>query len=738
MNQYSGVPALSKKDYGPQNPGSSPPEFDAPKMRLSDLIQLIKDGRKTIAIFAGTAILLTGLLLLNATPRYEAVSQMLLGEQGLSAQNSFDLVEEQNLTSSVIEGELAVLRSNVLLHRVAERLELETVPEFNPSALDGDGPSLIDGLKSWLKSLVPDFDADRGAEIEEAESQISMAASASATQLGEYRDIVGKLRRSFSVRQQGTSYVVQVKAESENPDLAAALSNTLMDEYVKFLTDKRFDAAQEFTHWLEVRVNDLAVTLEESERAVVDYRARMEADADNRSRLDQQMTELTTRLVQQRAELAQINALRDKMNEMLENDGPLAAQLLSSSEEMIEYRSQMSSLRQREANAVGRFGEDSAQVASIRRTIEQLEDAIETEVRRELDRLENQREVLTVVVGSMDNSLSELSRLMLNQSGEEIQLSQLRRVADANRQVYQQFLGRFKELSELQSLNSPDAEVISYANPPSAPVYPRRKLSLILAAIGGVFLGVAYLLLRNMLPQKLGTEQQLAQSTGVGVYGTVSGVSDDLLLYDLCSKLNSKPDSDLAKQAMRLANNVDMRAGGAARTILVNTDSDRIDRLHTVVMLAWAQARKGRNCVFLDADIRGAQLSSKLEYLKPKATLADVLYGNGAVEDALTRMPRVGAFFMPTETMSGANPAVVFDTEKYHEVMLALLAEADTVIIAPPPATSFTEAYTATDAVDANLFVVRAGTLTASELSEPLAIAQSAKAQNFGLIMTSA
>jgi len=733
MNQQSSVRTVPANEHVPFR------DNVPAKMRLQDLILLLKNGRRTVLGFTATAIFLTELLLLNATPRYVAISQMLLGEQGLIARNSFDLVEEQqNLTNSVIEGELAVLRSNVLLHRVAERLELENIPEFNPDILDQEkSPSFVDGVKVWVKSLLTDSDLDIDAEVEDLPSQISVAASASESQLGEYKDIVSKLRRSFSVRQQGTSYVVQVTAESEDPELAAALSNTLMDEYVKFLTDKRFDSAREFTHWLETRVTDLAVTLEESERAVVDYRARMEADADNRSRLDQQMTELTSRLVQQRSELAQITALRDKMESTLEEQGPLAAQLFSSSEEMVEYRSQMSSLKQREANAVGRFGEDSAQVISIRRTIGQLEDAMETEVRRELDRLENQREVLTVVVGSMDNSLAELSRLMLNQSGEEIQLSQLRRVADANRQVYQQFLGRFKELSELQSLQNPDAEIISYANPPSAPVYPRRKLSLLLATFGGVFLGVAYLLFRNMLPKKLATEQQLAQETGVSVYGSVRAISDNFRITDLCTDLNREPQSDLAKQAMLLANNVDMRSGGFARTILVNSDADRTDRLNVVIMLAWAYGRMGRNCVFIDADIRGAQMSSKLEYLKPKSNLVDVIYNNGDVEDALTRVPDVGAIFMPTETMAGINPSVVFDTARYQNVVEALLGAVDTVIIMPPPASSFTEAYTATGEIDSNLFVVRAGTSIAAELEQPLSIAQSAKARNFGFILMS-
>ena len=743
MNQYSSVPALARqtsKQTSQPGPAPADPDLsgnDAPAFfRPADLIAMVKSRRRTIIGFALTAMFLTGLLLLNATPRYVASSKMLLGEQGLSAQNSFDLVEAQNLTSSVIEGELAVLRSNVLLHRVAEKLALENVVEFNPAADADAQPSLIDGLKSWVKSLLPVGTPEVDPLATDVPSEISLAASASATQLGDYKDIVGKLRRAVSVRQQGTSYVVQVSSASEDPELAAAIANTVMNEYLKFLTDKRFDAAQEFTQWLETRLADLAITLEASERAVVDYRARLEADADNRTRLDQQMTELTTRLVAQRSELAEVEAMYQKMKTTVENDGPLAAQNLSSSEEMLDYRSQLSDLNQREAFAAGSFGEGSAQVASIRRSIATLESSIEIEVRRELDRLSNQREVLNVVVGSMESSLSELSRQMLNQSSEEIQLSQLRRVADANRQVYQQFLGRFKEVSEIQNLQTPDAEIISYANPPAAPVYPRRKLSLILAGFGGVFLALAFILVTEMLPKKIATAQQLARATGVGVYGNVHNIGAGMTLYELARQLNIAPEGDLAKTANRLANNADMRAGGAARTILVGSDGDRTEKLQVTLMLAWAQARKGRSCVIVDADMREAQLSSRLEYRKPETNLSSVLYGDGVVADALTQLPRLGAAFLPTEEM-GADPAVIFDTEKFHEITQSLLSNFDTVILALPAATSFTESYTALDEADVNLFVVRADSLTAGELNQPLSVAQSAKARNFGLVLAS-
>ncbi|AJE47799.1 GumC family protein [Celeribacter indicus] len=715
---------------------SAPPDGPAP-LRPSDLLKLLRRRHRSLIRIPLILMFGTGLLVTGATPRYVAYSQMLLGEQGLSARNSFDLVEQQSLTSSVIEGELAVLRSNALLRRVAETLQLETVPEFNPEAIPEDEQgSVLSDIAERVKSLLPSFGGGGEADLpDDAPSRVAVAAGAGAQQLGTYKDIVGKLRQAIRVNQQGTSYVVQVSAVSEDPDLAAAITNTLMDEYMGFLTDKRFNAAQEFTAWLETRVADLAVTLERSERDVFDYRARMEADADNRTRLEQQMTELTTRLIDRRAELAQVEAMYDKMGSTIETGGPLAAQDMSSSEAMLDYRQQLSELIQREAFAVGSFGEQSAQVASIRRSIDVIEASIELEVRRELDRLQNQREVLRVVVSSLNSQLNELSRQMLDQSSEEIQLNQLQRVAEANSVVYQEFLARFKEVSEIQNLQTPDADIISYANPPSAPVYPRKKLSVIMAGVGGFFIAFAYVLLTEMLPKKLSTPEALARATGIGVYGRMRDLGAQMTLHELARELNRDPEGKLSQIALRLANNADMRAGGAARTILVASDTARDDKVHVAMLLAWAQSRKGRSCVVVDADTRTANLSGLLEYRRPAGNLASTLYGDTEIGQAITGLPRFGASFVPCEEMA-SDPSVVFDTERFRQILQTLSRQFDTVILDLPPAQDFTDAFTSLEEMDIELFVVRAGTLTGGELHEPLEVARNANARNLGLVLT--
>lgn len=473
-----------------------------------ELFSVLQRGWKIIALTTLMFVVLIALQLVRATPRYDAYAQMLLGEQGLSDRVAFNLVESATLSNSVIEGELAVLRSNALLVRVAQRLELDTVPEFNPTLIEDTEPSMLDGLKTSVKSML-----GLGASDDEentAPSGIDLAAQVGNVQMGEFGVVVGNLRKAISVRQLGTSYVVQVSATTEDADLSAAISNALMEEYIAFLAEKRFKAAQRFVRWLENRVGELATILEKSERDVLEFRAKMEGEADSRSRLEQQMRELTTRLVDQRAQLTEAEAMYSEFELTVKRAGLLSAADLLASNMILELRSELEQLRQRETMIVNAFGENTPKQEPLRRSLQNIEEQISTEVTREMERLKNRSEVLAVVVSSLEKSLSEMSTQVIAQSGKEIQLNQLERVAEANREVYREFLARFKETSELSNLETPDADVISYASPPTSASYPRKKMALGLALFGGLFAGAAFVIAADRMPKRIRTAESLS------------------------------------------------------------------------------------------------------------------------------------------------------------------------------------------------------------------------------------
>ena len=725
--------------HSSNTPQRAAPAAEPALVQPGDIMRVLRRRIWLIAVCAVLAVITTAYFLAGATPRYVAYSQMLLGEQGLADRSTFDLTEAQALTSSIIEGELAVLRSNAVLVRVAEKLNLEELPEFNSELRPPASriPVLSD-LRDFARSLLPAAPVPERTEGEEGEvNPLDLAANAGDSQLGDLQDAVDTLRESIRVRQQGTSFVVQVLVETENAQTSAAIANALMDEYIRFLTDKRFQAAQRFTTWLETRVADLAIKLEASEKDALAFRATMDADADSSERLDQQMRELTSKLVNARSELAEAIALSDKVKEIAERDGPLAAADILTSDEVLEYRGELGQLRRREAGEVINYGENSVQVNSIRRAVAKIEESITIEVQRSIEQLTNRAEVLKIVVDSLEGGLRALENLALERSSDQIQLNQLQRIADANQRVYQEFLGRFKETSEIQNLQTSDAEVISYASPPNAAAYPRKKLGVALAGAAGIFGGIALAFLAELKPVRLTSTTQLTNATGLGVYGRADRTVARATGSETVRKLRAGQETAFKQNARRLASNVDLRAGGHAQSVLVGSAHQGSGKYNVALMLGWAAAQKDRKCIVVDVDIRDAGLSRALGADRKEGNLVSVLYGEKTLEDSVVGIEDLGIDFLPT-TRIGSDPAVIFDTDRANQIAAMLLKEYDVVIFDAPISGKASDGIILRDKLDVGLFIVAAGKLTDQEARDGLAVFEQSRANNFGAVLTGA
>ena len=331
MTQYSKslYDRHSQKVEGPQ-----------PALTVKDVFAFFRKRVVLIGTCMFIAAAISAWNVSGVSPVYSAGGQLLLGEQGRD-NNNVELLEAQLLNNSVIEGELAILRSSTLLARVVEHLQLIDTPEFNPALRPVVEPTWIESITAttsdFIRGIVDIFlqdpptstvaeapeagDGDTEVEL----SPIQAAAMANPESQGPTGAAIRKLRRSVSVRQQGASFVVAVNANSSNPELAAALSNTLMREYISFTAEKRLNAAKQFANFLEQRVDELAATLEASEKEALAFRAVIESNADSSARLEQQMSELTSKLVDARAQLAEAEARSTRVAEITENEGVLAA-----------------------------------------------------------------------------------------------------------------------------------------------------------------------------------------------------------------------------------------------------------------------------------------------------------------------------------------------------------------------------------------------------------------------------
>ncbi|MBI4166008.1 MAG: hypothetical protein HY508_09785, partial [Acidobacteria bacterium] len=65
--------------------------------------------------------------------------------------------------------------------------------------------------------------------------------------------------------------VVEVKFESSDPQLAAQVANTLVNNYIEYNFRKKYDATRQVSGWMELQLDELKAKVEKSQQALVDY-----------------------------------------------------------------------------------------------------------------------------------------------------------------------------------------------------------------------------------------------------------------------------------------------------------------------------------------------------------------------------------------------------------------------------------------------------------------------------------
>ena len=76
---------------------------------------------------------------------------------------------------------------------------------------------------------------------------------------------------SLTVRASGTTRIIDVSADSTDPNVAADFANTLVSEFIQQDLDSRMTDTEQTGQWLTRQLDDLKIKLEKSEDQLQNY-----------------------------------------------------------------------------------------------------------------------------------------------------------------------------------------------------------------------------------------------------------------------------------------------------------------------------------------------------------------------------------------------------------------------------------------------------------------------------------
>lgn len=594
-------PSLPRRTPGPAIdfepsfiPGTPPGSDDG-----MDVFRKLWRRKTTIVVMAVTGGVLAGLISLTLTPKYAAESRVLIGVDMPNIADVPSFLQEITANQEVVQSQSYVMTSRSLAEQVADKMELDKDPEFNPTLRTPPAWRVyLQDAKAWLKNTAKAlFGGDADARGSDAPG---MSEEEWRQRLKDI--IVSNLLSRLDVEPVQRSHVLSIVMESENPETAARLANAVAETYIEQDTIRRADVTAHATEWLDKRIAELRQKVEAAERATEDYRRKHGLlETRNDQVTAQQLTGLNTQVVMAEAQLADAEARLSQAEAARTNKQPVESLPAVLNSPLIQALLQRKVEADRQvAELSSTLGPQHPRMLEIKAQLADIKRRIASEVAKVVAALRHEVEAGRARVATLRGNLNQIEQQLGDENESSIHLHELERQAEAQRRLLVSFLDRAKEAEVQPNSNEASTVQISRAVLPYAPSYPPRAMIAVLGVVGGTLLGMVFALFRENLDQTFRTPLQVEQATNLPVLGLIPPIGRP----QERGRGIPGPARQLFHQAMgSLFERLVFAPGARSQNVLMLTSATpREGKSRIVVALSRQMARNGLRTIILDCD----------------------------------------------------------------------------------------------------------------------------------------
>ncbi len=279
---------------------------------------------------------------------------------------------------------------------------------------------------------------------------------------------------------------------------------------------------------------------------------------------------------------------------------------------------------------------------------------------------------------------------------------------------------RLSDLRTLVGARDPTLQIVSRAVPPESQVWPRPVLSVAVALLAGLLLGMGIAVALEVVNPLVLTESDVLERAAPPILARVPWVPDNRVRRDLLRSSTTLPRSALAYRALWGNLAAQRESRHAPETIAFTSTAHDEGKSSTAIGLCVAVALTGMNVILIDADAsHGA--SSRLVAGPPDEgrSLRAALVG----DLPLDRVLRATDMFGDRLRILAAHPGdetllMLVSPERLASLVDELKAIADVIVFDTPPMAGSPDALIFAEATEAVVVTVRLGHTRREQLRE--------------------
>ena len=724
---------------------SVPPQASSPIIEedndvidLRGLAHTLWRGKWIVVICTLIAAVLGFLVVSQFEPSYRASAKVMFGIQQSNVVNIQEVLVEQQFDSSKLEDQIEVLRSTNLIERVITELNVDRDPAFNPSLREPE-VTFVSRISKFV-SLPPELiDLARNIGLLAPPPPAPDPVEAARR---ERLSVINNVLSGLSLKPVGRSRVIEISYVSGSPKTSARIVNMIADQYIIDQLEAKLEATRAATSWLSTRVDELRFRVQRAEEAVESARSELSNDTGQTLEVTQQQLEaLNGSLATARAEVSRLQSLYDRLTTAVENGRDLGAISEFRASDIIQrYRQQEAEYLSQKIVLEGSVLEGHPSLVRLQQQIDEVKRNISEEAKRIVSAAEIDLQAAKAQEGALVTEVRRLEQKALEQSGNQVQLRQLDREAEASRVLYENFLSRLQETSEQEDLQEADARVLSPAEQPLYPEGQAKRRTLLLATILGGIFGVGIVFLLDRLNNTFRSPNQLEELSGETVLGVLPSIGGRASRRDVIQHLREKPGSSLAESVRNLRtsilfSNIDK----PPKVVMFCSSVPREGKSTSSMLVAMTSRQMGKSAIIVDCDLRLPALARILNVADGEPGLMSLLDEQITIEEAIFHDPDTGLHVLMSRGSAGhgsINAADVLSSRKFENLIRKLSEMYELVILDTPPALVVTDARILSKLADTVVYAVQWDKTPRDAVLEGLKELRSVNAPIAGVVMT--
>ena len=309
--------------------------------------------------------------------------------------------------------------------------------------------------------------------------------------------------------------------------------------------------------------------------------------------------------------------------------------------------------------------------------------------------------------------------------------------ARATNLVYPTLAGQLGNLQTWVGSPDPTVQILTSAAIPTSASWPRPKLTLLIALVIGLLLGLASAVTLELVNPRVTSEEELLLSHRLPVLARIPRMRSRMANLYLLGRASLPAGVWRNYRTLRAVLSNAGINGGYPRSILVTSASPGDGKTMTAVNIAIALASAEVRVTLIDADFHRPMIASIFNVPNRGDALTRLLVNPDAATTGTIEVPKYPGLRLLLSNPNELHQARLYHPERFQKLMRRMEQESDVIVIDAPPVPEVAEILTLTAAVEAVIVCVRIGNTRRDRLAELRDLLARRGVTPLGLVVTS-